>query len=265
MKQIIGMRILKTALAVAICVFLSQLLHLEYPFYVVIAAIISMESSITSSFKAGRNRLAGTLVGALTGLLFATLQPGNALLCGLGTIVLIYVCEKFHWNNSITIAGIVFIAIMVNLDGRSPVLYGLNRILDTTIGISVALLINYLIFPPNIGKMVAEQYGTLVHKLNDSAALIENSTEEPDLEKIHEEIEALSRLIQAHGKDIHLFRQQSINVEEVQEKLKVCRNVLHHLSVLQDSHNTPQIESENGQVLKYHQQKITQHLQLLQA
>jgi uncharacterized membrane protein YgaE (UPF0421/DUF939 family) len=265
MKKIIGMRILKTALAVTICVIISKLLKLEYPFYVAIAAIISMESSITSSYKAGRNRMAGTLVGALTGLLFASIQPGNAILCGLGTIVLIFICERFHWNNSISIAGIVFIAIMVNLNGKSPLLYGASRILDTFIGISVALLINYLVFPPNIGKMVQDQYADLLRILQSSADQISQPTPECDLETVHDQIESLEKLIQAHGKDTQLFRRKAVDLSQVEDKLRVCKNILHHLSVIQDNLSSPNMETQNDQVISYHQQRITQHLQFLLA
>lgn len=258
------MRIIKTALAVILCILISKLFKLEYPFYVAIAAIISMESSITSSYKAGRNRMAGTLVGALTGLLFASIQPGNALLCGLGTIVLIFVCERFHWNNSISIAGIVFIAIMVNLNGKSPLLYGASRILDTFIGISVAILINYLVFPPNIGKMVQEQYATLLSSLNSSVDLLTQSNHECDLDIVHDQINGLEKLIQAHGKDIQLFRKQTVDVAQVNEQLRICKNILHHLSVIQDNLISPDIETKNEGVISYHHQRIAQHLQLLQ-
>lgn len=265
MKKIIGMRILKTALAVALCILISKLLKLEYPFYVAIAAIISMESSITSSYKAGRNRMAGTLVGALTGLIFASIQPGNALLCGLGTIVLIYVCERFHWNNSISIAGIVFIAIMVNLNGKSPLLYGASRILDTSIGISVAILINYLVFPPNIGKMVQDQYADLLNTLQSSVTLLSQPNTDLDLDAVHNQIDSLEKLIQAHGKDIQLFRKKNVDLAQVKDRLRVCKIILHHLSVIQDNLTSPDIEIKNEQLISYHQGRITRHLEFLQT
>lgn len=265
MKKIIGMRILKTALAVSLCILISKLFKLEYPFYVAIAAIISMESSITSSYKAGRNRMAGTLVGALTGLLFASIQPGNALLCGLGTIVLIYVCEKFHWNNSISIAGIVFIAIMVNLNGKSPLLYGASRILDTFIGISVAILINYLVFPPNIGKMVQDQFAALMNSLQTSVEAVAQPNNECDLDAVHDQIDGLEKLIQAHGKDTQLFKKQAMDLTKIKDRLRICKNILHHLSVIQDNLTSPDIESKNEDLISYHQGRIAQHMQLLKA
>lgn len=57
----IGMRNIKTAIAVVISILVSKLLKTEYPFYAAIASIISMQSSVEDSFKTGRNRILGTI------------------------------------------------------------------------------------------------------------------------------------------------------------------------------------------------------------
>lgn len=156
----IGLRNLKTALAVFICMIISKVLKLEYPFFVVIAAIISMENSVTNSFKAGKNRMLGTLIGAVIGLICALIRPGSALLCGIGMVGVIYCCNFLKWRKPIPIAGIVFIAVMVSIKGKNPFFYSINRMFDTLIGIVVAVAVNYLVFPPNylprIRRMIRE-------------------------------------------------------------------------------------------------------------
>ncbi|MDF2880459.1 MAG: hypothetical protein K0R54_1016 [Clostridiaceae bacterium] len=146
----VGLRNIKTAIAVFLCVIISWALNFEYPFYAAIAAIISMQSSVVESFTVGRNRILGTIVGAFIGFLCALIQPGNAFLCAIGLIVVVYICDLFNWNKSVTIAGIVCMAIMLNLNGRSPMFYSINRIIDTLLGIIVAIFVNYFIFPPRI-------------------------------------------------------------------------------------------------------------------
>lgn len=141
----IGMRNFKTALAVALSIFVSNFFALRSPFFVAIAAIIAMQSSVADSFKTGKNRMLGTILGALVGLIFALWQPNNSLLCGLGIVIVIYFCNLLHWQQSIPIACIVFITIMVNLEDSSPWLYSWNRIVDTFIGITIAVLVNYFI------------------------------------------------------------------------------------------------------------------------
>jgi uncharacterized membrane protein YccC len=198
----IGLRNVKTAVAVMLCVLISQALRLEYPFYAAIAAIISMESSMALSFRAGRNRMMGTLVGAGLGLLFAILQPDNALLCGVGMVLLIWICNRFEWNSSISIAGIVFLAIMVNMGGRNPLAYSLNRILDTTIGISVALLVNYLLFPRYHAGRVEKNQAQLVGLVREILARGVAGGQVVDLEPLNTLISEAEASLALHRADV---------------------------------------------------------------
>jgi uncharacterized membrane protein YgaE (UPF0421/DUF939 family) len=135
-----------------LCILISRALKLEYPFYAAIAAIVAMQSSVSGSFKAGKNRMLGTFVGAIIGFVLSSIWPGSAILCALGIMMLIYVCNLLKWNDAIGVGGILVCAIMLNLDGRNPLIYSINRLIDTFIGIGVALLVNYFIVPPEDKK-----------------------------------------------------------------------------------------------------------------
>lgn len=146
MTKLIGLRTLKTALAVSISIIISNLLNLEYPYFAAMTAILSMHKTTLSSLKMWRNRTIGTLIGALCGICLASISIGNPLLCGLGMILLILILNKLKLGEAIGIAGIVMIAIMVNTQG-DLLFYAFNRTLDTLIGGGVSLLINITIFP----------------------------------------------------------------------------------------------------------------------
>jgi uncharacterized membrane protein YgaE (UPF0421/DUF939 family) len=241
-----GLRILKTALAVAICVAISQALKLEYPFYAAIAAIISLESSLTTSFKAGRNRMLGTFVGALVGLGFASIAPDNALLCGVGIVIIIVILNAFHWNSSITIAGIVFIAIMVNLDGRSPLLYSANRLLDTALGISVALAVNYLVFPRRIDQEFRQRYAALQ---TQTRALVQGIlVEERRLDplELEEKIAELKAQIALHAHDLKLRPRHPLALEPITADLERFKQICTHLAVLSELEPGGELSAENA-------------------
>ena len=146
-----GMRNIKTAIAVVLCVLISRALNLEYSFYAAIAAIISMGNTVTNSFRTGKNRMLGTLVGAGIGFLCACILPGNAILCGVGIIAVIYTCNLLKWSKSASIACIVFMAIMVNLNGKNPLLYSLNRI-----KVAFAIYFKGIVFEFNICSPASE-------------------------------------------------------------------------------------------------------------
>ena len=148
MKFKIGMRNIKTGIAVFISIAISRILSSGYPFFAAVASIVAMQSSVEGSFKAGKNRMLGTFVGAVVGYVFALIAPGNVFLCAIGIIMVIYICNILNWKDAISIGGIVFLAIMLNLNGGSPLYYSLYRILDTFIGTVVALAVNRFVAPP---------------------------------------------------------------------------------------------------------------------
>lgn len=176
-----GLRTVKTGLAVLLClVFYFRIrpelnYELELSFYAVIAAVISMDKTIPHSFRAGRTRMIGTFWGALLGSTGAWLviQCGHdprliPPACGVGIILLIWSLERFRLNDAITIASIVFLAIMVGFGNADPTLYSGRRLLITMIGILAAWLVNIGIFPyDNLNKV--KQQLREVHRLCETA------------------------------------------------------------------------------------------------
>lgn len=147
----IGMRNIKTSISIILCVLLFKILGRESPFYACLAALVTIQSSISKSYTAGNNRLIGTALGSIVGLIFSYIaKPSfylHAILIGLGISLLIYLLDILNKNASINISCIVFIAIMINTKGAPSYLYAINRLIDTYIGIAVSLLINkYLNF-----------------------------------------------------------------------------------------------------------------------
>ena len=151
----VGYRNLKTALAVFICMVLFELAGDKNPFYACIAAVICMKDTVESTFSMGKNRLIGTLLGGLIGVLFIFivdnilfLQSINSLVTAVGVIGAIYLCNIIKKPGSVTICCIVSIGIMINYDGPASYSYAIGRSIDTSIGIIIAIFINKYINPP---------------------------------------------------------------------------------------------------------------------
>lgn len=149
----IGSRNLKTAISVFICIIVFQLLKRPYPFYACIAAVICMQNSVHNSFVAGKNRMIGTIIGAVVGIMFSIFIGQNAIVTGLGIVLVIYLCNFFNYDGSVSIACVVFLAIMTNLKEGTSYIYAINRVFDTFVGIIVAILVNKYI---NFSKLDAE-------------------------------------------------------------------------------------------------------------
>lgn len=138
----IGMRNIKTAVSVALCIALYELLHRPYPFYACIAAVICMRNTHKDTIKVGKDRMIGTMTGGFIGYIFYRFISYSSIGIGLGISLVIYLLNLMKKQASVAIACIVFIAVMTNLKGQLPHVYALNRVLDTFIGIIIAAIIN---------------------------------------------------------------------------------------------------------------------------
>ncbi|WP_238883642.1 aromatic acid exporter family protein [Clostridium sp. YIM B02551] len=149
----IGLRNVKTALSVLTCILFFEIIRWgESPFYACIASVICMGDSVENSMKAGKNRLIGTLVGGLYGIFFIFIYPfvpiPLPLLVSLGIVIVIYTGVLIKKPASVSISCVVFLAITTNLKGITSYGYAVNRIVETAVGIIIAIFVNkYVNFP----------------------------------------------------------------------------------------------------------------------
>ncbi len=151
-----GMRAVKSAFAVFLCLIAGYILKRESMFYAVIAAVICVQPTFDKSKNVGINRFIGSLIGGVIGyfsleLLLAVNKEINWLFVfinSIGVIIVIYVCNFFGVKEATTIACIVFLNLVTNFnrDSHDAFLYVLNRMVDTTIGIIFGVLINRIDF-----------------------------------------------------------------------------------------------------------------------
>lgn len=143
-----GMRNVKTAISVFICIAILRLFPDNSPFYACIASVITMQNTMENSIKVGISRMIGTLIGATVGVILSTVYPNNIMLTALGIVVVIYIANFLKRNGSTAIACIVYLAIMVNIKYTTPFYYSLMRVMETFLGITVAVIVNIVVFPP---------------------------------------------------------------------------------------------------------------------
>lgn len=145
----IGMRTLKTAVAVGVSMLIGYLIHSPYPPFMAIGAFGCMESSITASMQGAKNLAIGNLFAALLSMVFGVLFNGHfAFGCFIGVIIMIVLCNLLHMeSNTINLACVVFCCTLVDSSSNGILWYGLLRLRDTLIGCGIALLVNMLIRP----------------------------------------------------------------------------------------------------------------------
>ncbi|MDV3427515.1 MAG: aromatic acid exporter family protein [Bacillota bacterium] len=145
----IGLRNIKTAAAVLICLAILRMFKDYSPFYACIAAVITMQNSMNNTIKVGFNRMIGTLIGAAVGAVLTSIYAHSLILTSIGIVIVIFLTNLFKRSGSSSIACIVYLAIMVNIKNTTPLEYSIFRVIETFLGIIVAVCVNLSIAHPD--------------------------------------------------------------------------------------------------------------------
>lgn len=149
----LGLRSMKTALAALLTALLYGFLPDSNPTFACIGAIFGMGADMEESRRSGGNRFFGTIIGGFIGLGLYWLEhlifpEGNYWLrlptVFLGTIILISLCVLFRWPGGVQPGGVVLCIILFNTPPHH-IDYAIHRMIDTGVGVVVALVVNYLL------------------------------------------------------------------------------------------------------------------------
>ncbi|MCD7957609.1 MAG: HAD hydrolase family protein [Lachnospiraceae bacterium] len=161
-----GMRILKSAAAIILCYFVSFLRgDAGIVFYSQLAALWCIQMYTATTFKNAYQRMIGTIIGAVFGLIFLLargriltaeilaarpfwFQAGNAAVISAMIILILYTTVLIKKKQASYFSCVVFLSIVVNHAGDlNPYLFVWNRFLDTVVGILIGLLVNTFSLP----------------------------------------------------------------------------------------------------------------------
>jgi uncharacterized membrane protein YccC len=136
----------KTALAATLCWWLATLFGLTDGYWGSISAIIVLQSNFGSTISASRDRLLGTLIGALFGFSFTLFGalPWNYLAAVLAAVI---VCGVLGLRSSSRLAGVTITIVMLVQSAGSHWTVALDRVMGVFLGIVVALAVSTLVFP----------------------------------------------------------------------------------------------------------------------
>ncbi|MBB6715765.1 FUSC family protein [Clostridium gasigenes] len=146
----IGLRNIKTAISVCICLILFS----KDPFFAAIASIMCMQDTVEHSLKIATNRVVGTLLGGLLGLIFLYLtrwlhaETFTPYITSIGVVIAIYLCNLLKRPAASAMSSLVLIAIMIAPATSNPFIYASKRTIETIFGITVSILVNKYIKPP---------------------------------------------------------------------------------------------------------------------
>jgi uncharacterized membrane protein YccC len=136
----------KTALAAALCWWMALRFGWRDGYWGSISAIIVLQSNVGSTVSASRDRILGTLIGAVLGFSFSLFGalPWNYILAVLAAVI---VCGLLGLRSSSRLAGVTITIIMLVQKTGPRWILALDRVGEVILGIVVALAVTTLVLP----------------------------------------------------------------------------------------------------------------------
>lgn len=161
----VGGRTGKTVIAVFTCFLIDTVRENGIPFYAAIAAILCIQHNLKDSLNTALTREIATVIGGIFGMVILSFEKSiyripndllRYLFLSLFLIPIINFSVLIKYEKGTFLMCVVFLCITTTHgNDESPLTFGINRIIDTTIGIVVALFINQL---PNIKYSLTRKF-----------------------------------------------------------------------------------------------------------
>lgn len=152
-KYGLGPRTVKTGIAVFVCLCIGYLVQKDFPVYACITAIIMMQDTPEKSIYLGKARLIGTGIGGVMGTLFLWIGSFfsytilHIIIITISVIVGLTVCYIIKQKEACSICAVVIVVIIIGHTKNDMYLYAAIRIIETALGVIIAVLINRYIWP----------------------------------------------------------------------------------------------------------------------
>lgn len=150
MKFKIGMRTLKTGLCVFLCILISMILKRDTYVVATITAVFTLREDMENTIIYGKHRLIGNVMGALTSviviLVFSLLGRTDLVqLFFIPTIIILMIAVLAHlgYHEGTVGACATLLTIVFMIPADQSYGYAFARVVDSFIGMGIALLVNY--------------------------------------------------------------------------------------------------------------------------
>ncbi len=135
----------------------------------VLSAFIVLQAHLGGTYRAAAIQFLGVLIGSSMGGIFTTLFGSNATSLGVSVILTVLLCSIFKLKESIRIAcfSLTVVMLLWALNPYiSPLMFGLFRILDSILGILIAVIITHTFWPAQATRKLRLNIAKTINYLN---------------------------------------------------------------------------------------------------
>lgn len=162
----LGVRTIKTGVAIFLTALICQLLGLP-PVFAVITAIVTLEPTVSDSIKKGLVRFPASAIGSAYAVLFIALFGNSPITYTLAAVFTIITSYKLKLHAGLLVATITAVA-MIEVVYDNYFLSFLTRLGTTSIGLIVSTVVNMFILPPNYIKEINDNINKLYKNIGEA-------------------------------------------------------------------------------------------------
>lgn len=250
----VGLRTLKTVAAVILSMVIVDFFGATSSklIFAMLGAMAAVQTTFRESLESCFAQILGVIFGGLVGVLLLTLKLPSLMATGIGIIMVITLYNALRITYSPVNACFIVVLLCTTAD-IEPIPYALGRIWDTTIGLSVGMLINTLIFPYDNSRMIHDTVESLdkevIRFLED---MFDGDDVMPDTDQAMRKIGDLQRQLRIFENQKlvgHLSRQN-----QKLEEFRICegkaRELLARMTVLSEVKRPGRLNEKNRRLLE---------------
>lgn len=169
----LGLRTVKTGLAVMIIIILFLLLHRGNPMIACLAAVFAMRQDFGTTVNFGTRRVLANAIGGVFAMIyvFFVVQTHGAhwveIIVAPGLLMMVIILnDGINNNKGIIGACAAYLMISMTVPADGEYLYAFSRVIDTFIGTIVAIIMNYGVEPTGVADEVRRDLAKLQAKEN---------------------------------------------------------------------------------------------------
>ena len=143
MKNMWVIHSLRTGAAAGLSLYAAKMLNLSEYYWAPISTLIVMQSTLGASWDTSKQRVIGTVLGALFAGLFANFFGAEPILFAFGILLLGLTCSVLKLTlSAYRFAGVTFAIILLMHHNEVAWRIGMHRFIEVVLGISVALIVS---------------------------------------------------------------------------------------------------------------------------
>ena len=261
MKKI-GLRTIKTGIAVFLATLAGYLGVVETPVYTISVCIFSIKNTIRDSYKDALSRILGTLLGGFIGFIFICFLGEGVASTTLGVILVIHLCNLLKISDSAAIASVTFTSITLGVGKNYPLTYSLMRTLDTLVGVLIALIVNYSVSRSKYLKYLRSSFNSTFDNCINLSQNMMNYNDYSSYSKLQEKFYELKEYYNQLITELH-YPDETNPLTKLYANYDACEQLLHHIHglYLRDKRIDVISSNKNSSIYKYHKNKVKEILE----